>query len=219
MLLLYCMTQDDVPSPCRSQNGVNGAEILDVAKNGVRYFYSQWHPARSADEVKQQALEFHRTNQKILEHTTLIPFRFPTSVANDAELAELMEAQSSEYALELHRLQGMVQMKVAVEGGSHASVTASSGTEYLKQKQIANAPMNSAIEEIKRAAAQLVTETKQRRRGNGVALFFLLQRERVDQLRAVLQGLQTFSAKVTFSGPWPPSEFVNCYPDVQAKRI
>jgi Gas vesicle synthesis protein GvpL/GvpF len=219
MLLLYCMIQDDVPIPCAGIAAVGGAELREVSKNGVRYFYSEWRPARQTVEgLKQEILEFHRVNQGILEHATSIPFRFPTHVADESELTSLMEAQSGEYALELKRLRGMVQMKVAVEGSNHANVTTSSGTEYLKQRQIANAPMNAAVEKIKNAAHDIASEIKQTRRGNGTSIFFLVPRERIDDLRNALGDL-AFEAKVTFSGPWPPSEFVNCYPELpQAKQ-
>lgn len=219
MLLLYCMIEDDASVPCAGIAAVGGTELREVAKNGVRYFYSDWKPARqTVDGLKQEILEFHLVNQKILEHTTSIPFRFPTHIGNEPELARLMEAQSGEYAQELQRLHGMVQMKVAVEGSSHANVTTSSGTEYLKQRQIANAPMDAAVEKIKRAAHGIASETKQIRRGNGTSIFFLLPRERMDDLRNTLNDL-ALEAKVTFSGPWPPSEFVNCYPELpQAKQ-
>lgn len=188
--------------------------MKDFAKNGVRYFYSDWQPGRSAEEVKQQALEFHRANQRILEHVTLIPFRFPTSVAKEQELKNLIDAQSSDYSQELVRLRNMVQMKVTVEGSSHTSTAAANGTEYLKQRLLANAPMNSAVEEIKHAAAHWSREAKQSRRGNGITLYFLVAREKATEFRSALERLSRLAAKVTFSGPWPPSEFVNCYPEV-----
>jgi hypothetical protein len=219
MLLLYCMIQDDVPIPCGGIAAVGNAELREVAKNGVRYFYSDWKPARqTVDGLKQEILEFHRVNQNILEHATSIPFRFPTHVANESELARLMEAQSGEYAQELQRLHGMVQMRVAVEGSHHANINASSGTEYLKQRQMANAPMDAAVEKIKRAAHGIASDTKHIRRGNGTSIFLLVPRERMDDLRNALSDL-ALEAKVTFSGPWPPSEFVNCYPELpQAMR-
>src|SRR5438128_939498 len=140
MLLLYCMIKDDVPLRCAGIAGVGGAEMQDAAKNGVRFLYSKWRAAQTADDIKQQAVQFHRAIQAVLASMTLIPFRLPTSVAGESELTELMETQSSEYAQELERLHGMVQMKVTVEGSSHQDVKVSTGTEYLKQRQAADAP-------------------------------------------------------------------------------
>jgi hypothetical protein len=214
MLLLYCMTQDDVPSPCRGLADVGSAEVRDIAKNGVRYFYSEWQPDGSPQAIKSQALEFHKVIQKIFDHTTVIPFRFPTSVAGENELAELMAAQSSGYALELARLNGMVQMKINIEGGSHVSTTVTSGTEYLKQRQAADAPMKAAIEKIQHATHGLVAQKKQSRRGNTMHVFLLVSRDRAAELRAAVESLGELPAKVTMSGPWPPSEFANCYPEV-----
>jgi Gas vesicle synthesis protein GvpL/GvpF len=215
MLLLYCMTQDEIALPCSGIAGVSGADLCEVAKNGVRYFYSEWDPANSADGVKQQALEFHRVNQEILEHITLIPFRFPTSVAGEAELAGLMEAQSSEYSQELERLRGAVQMKITIEGpeSPNTLAPASSGTEYLKQKQRVTAPVNAIVEQIRRTTAGLAHETKQSHRQNGVVLFVLVQREHIEGVRIALSKLDVEASKVSVSGPWPPSEFVNCYPE------
>jgi hypothetical protein len=219
MLLLYCMIKDDVPLRCSSIAGV-GAEMQHAAKNGVRFLYSNWRAAQSADDIKQQAVQFHRAIQAVLASTTLIPFRFPTSVAGENELTELMETQSSEYALELERLHGMVQMKVTVEGSSHQDVKVSTGTEYLKQRQAADAPMNSALGKIKHATHSLARETKQSRRGTITNLFLLIERDHIEQLRSAIEGLGALEARVSFSGPWPPSEFVNCYPEVApAKQL
>jgi hypothetical protein len=212
MLLLYCMIPDDVPLRCGGISGVNGVLLQDSAKNGVRYLYSSWNPAHSADDLKQQAVQFHRVMQTVLDEVTLIPFRFPTSVRDHDELNSLMAAQSSEYAQELVRLHGMVQMKVSVEGSSHSDVQAKTGTEYLKQRQAADAPMNSAIEKIKHATHAFAKETEQSRRGTVTHLFLLIRRDDDAKVRAAIEQLGELPAKVTFSGPWPPSEFVNCYP-------
>jgi hypothetical protein len=218
MLLLYCMIRDDVPLRCSGIRGVDGAQIEDAAKNGVRYLYSQWHPARNADEVKQQAVQFHRSLQTVLDETTLIPFRFPTSMRDHEELNLLMSSQSSEYASELQRLSGMVQMKVSVEGSSHQDVKAQTGTEYLKQRQAADAPMSETLEKIKHAMHHFTKEIKQSRRGTITHLYLLIQRDDGEQVRAAIAQLGDLPAKVTFSGPWPPSEFVNCYPEASQAR-
>lgn len=192
--------------------------MLDVAKNGVRYFYSQWHVDASPEGVKAQALEFHRVVQKIFEHTTVIPFRFPASVAGESELAELMAQQSGGYAQELTRLQGMVQIKISVEGGGHAATTATTGSEYLKQRQATDAPMNAALETIERAARSLSQQIKRTRRGKIANLFLLVKREQLPDLKSALRSLGELPAKVTISGPWPPSEFANCYPELPVEQ-
>lgn len=219
MLLLYCMTDDEVPSTCRGLVGVGGEEVLDVAKNGVRYFYSQWQADASPEGLKAQALEFHKVVQKILEHTTVVPFRFPTSVPSHNELAELMAQQSSEYSKELVRLHGTVQIKISVEGAGHAAVTATTGSDYLKQRQAADAPMHATLEKIERAAHSVAQQTKRTRRGNMANLFLLVPRERLPELKSALRSLGELPAKVTISGPWPPTEFVNCYPEPVSNPI
>jgi hypothetical protein len=213
MLLLYCMTEDEVPSPCRSLPGVGGAEVRDVSKNGVRYFYSDWDADPTPEGLKAQALEFHKVVQKIFEHTTVVPFRFPTSVPGGDELAELMARQSGGYAQELARLHGMVQIKISVEGAGHASATATTGSEYLRQRQAADAPMTATLEKIEHSTHSVAQQTKRTRRGNTANLFLMVQRERLRELKSALKSLGELPAKVTISGPWPPSEFVNCYPE------
>jgi hypothetical protein len=207
------MIPDDVPLRCGGISGLDGAQLQDTAKNGVRYLYSSWNPAHAADELKQQAVQFHRVIQTVLDEVTLIPFRFPTGVRDHDELNALMAAQSSDYAQELVRLRGMVQMKVTVEGSSHSDVQAKTGTEYLKQRQAADAPMNSALENIKHATHGYAKEAKQSRRGTVTNLYLLISRDDLERVRAAIQQLGELEAKVTYSGPWPPSEFVNCYPE------
>ena len=217
MLLLYCMIPDDASLRCHAVSGVGGAEMNEVAKSGVRYFYSEWRPANGTEELRQQAVEFHRANQKILERATLIPFRFPTHVSNETDLAALMETHSGVYAQELSRLNGMVQMKVTIEGSAHAHTPVTSGTEYLRQRQVANAPMETALEDLQQALTNLVTATKRARRGNASVLFLLIERGRIEAFRSAIAGLGDMPVRVVSSGPWPPSEFVNCYPDPVAK--
>jgi hypothetical protein len=216
MLLLYCMTEDEVPSPCRGLTGVGGEEVRDVAKNGVRYFYSGWHADPSPEGLKSQALEFHKVVQRILEHTTVIPFRFPTSVPGADELTELMSQQSGGYAQELTRLHGTVQIKISVEGAGHASATATTGSEYLRQRQTADAPMNATLEKIEHAAHSIAQQTKRTRRGITTNLFLLVPREKLAELKSALKSLGELPTKATISGPWPPAEFVNCYPEPAA---
>ena len=216
MFLLYCMTQDEFAPDCTRLSGVGSAAMQEVARNGVRYFYSEWAPGKSAEEIRLQAVEFHRANQKILDSTTLIPFRFPTSVAGRQELAELMQAHSSEYAQELERLHGTAQMKISIEdSASGPSSPSASGTEYLKKKQAATAPVNALIDQIKHITAASAQDIKQSHRQNGVVLFLLVPRDRVERLRTALNGLDVGALKVSISGPWPPSAFVNCYPELQ----
>jgi len=133
-----------------------------------------------------------------------------------------MESTSSEYATELVRLHGAVQMKVLVDAPAAdiPPAPATSGTEYLKQRQRAASPVNGVVKKIEDATSPLVHEVKRSHRGDAVILYLLLQRERQEELKHAFSLLSDLQAAVTISGPWPPSEFVNCYPEIpEAEEI
>lgn len=215
MFLLYCMMKDDPPFAC-SAVGAGGAKVQDVAKNGVRYFYSEWNPSKTADAVKEDVLRFHNVVHSIFDHQTVIPFRFPTSVADEAGLAALIASTSSEYDTELVRLHNTVQMKVKISApaADFPSTPAASGTEYLKQRQRAASPVSDTVKTIEAATAPLVIQTKKSHPANDVVLHLLLQRDQQEELKHRFSLLSGLPAAVTISGPWPPTEFVNCYPEL-----
>lgn len=219
MLLLYCMSQDEPLPACGKLTGVGGAEVRDVAKNGVRYYFSDWNPGGTSQAVKEDVLRFHQVVQAVFAEQTVIPFRFPTSVAGEAELAALMEKTSSQYASEFARIGDAVEMRIRIKGKRLEDLPpASSGTEYLKQKQTAAAPVVETLKAITIAVLPIVRDTNMASRDGSAELNLLLQRTRQEELKRILSGLTGLPAAVTVSGPWPPSDFVNCYPELSQTK-
>ena len=205
MLLLYCMAEvkADPPIPPR---GVRSAAVEGVQHGPLVCYLSRYEsfPGGSAEELKQDALDFHWTINHVFEKQAVIPFRFPTLLATESDLTNFLTRKSSAYAADLQRLRDLVQMEVRVTLPAEAPAS-DTGTAYLKAKFDA-AQKATELENLVRSAVQ----AEWRQRGN--RHFALIPRGAVAEFRDKIADLGQASLRV--SGPWPPSEFVNCYPEV-----
>lgn len=212
MLLLYCMAEarPDAPIPPR---GVRGAAVEVTQHHGLACYFSRYENfgGGSADELKQDALDFHWAVNHVFQQQTVVPFRFPTLLPDSAALDKFLSQHAAAYIADLDRLRGRVQMEVrAPVKASEAAASATSGTAYLKSKFNA---AQAAIEfeaQMKRAAPS--AEWKQRAN----RYFALVHRGDEQPFREAIGALQRNDLRV--SGPWPPSEFVNCYPDLPQNK-
>lgn len=210
MLLLYCMAEADAGADVPPR-GVRGAGVEAVTRGGIACYFSRYEqfPGGSADELKQDALDFHWTVNHVFQQRAVIPFRFPTLVAEMAALESFLGQHAAQYVADLERLRGLVQMEVRLPPPAADAAAASaspSGTAYMKAKFDAAQKAAELENQLKTAAPG--REWKQR----GRRFFALIPRGEETQFRERVAAFGDASLRV--SGPWPPSEFVNCYPDV-----
>jgi hypothetical protein len=209
MLLLYCMAEAKADAPMPSR-GVRGAAVEVLPHGPLACYLSRYEsfPGGTAEELKQDALDFHWTINHVFEKQAVIPFRFPTLLPMDSDLMAFLHKNSTAYAADLQRLRDQVQMEVRfmLPADTPASGT---GTAYLKAKFDA-AQRATELENLVRSAVQ--ADWRQRNHRH----FALIPRGAIAEFRDKIADLGRAALRV--SGPWPPTEFVNCYPEVSLSK-
>lgn len=208
MLLLYCMAEA-LPGASLPPRGVRSAAVETMQHAGLACYFSRYEKfaGGSAEELKQDALDFHWTVNHVFEQQAVVPFRFPTLLPSAPDLETFLNAHATEYLADLHRLRDQVQMEVRFTVPPEPP-SSGTGTAYLKARFDA-AQKVSELENLMKSAVS--AEWKQR----GSRYFALIPRGVVAEFRDKLADLG--QAPLRVSGPWPPSEFVNCYPDLPQK--
>jgi hypothetical protein len=214
MLLLYCMTEAGVDSG--QLLGVRGAEVLSCESNGLACHFSALEDTDS--KTQDDALAFWAVTNGLFQTNSVIPFRYPTFMADENAIQEFLAANTTSYLAELRRIRGLVQMKVTIQTSPASTATAvpTSGTEYLKQRQRASQSALEASDAARKAAADVAYEWKQEQRKDVTILFALIERDMLNEFKSRIAKLGSSGAQVSYSGPWPPSEFVNSGLEVPA---
>jgi hypothetical protein len=209
-LLAYCLAEarDEIRFP---QAGVQGMPLRSVRSGNLECLVSDFETSSVAGQapIKDAALEFNRTLQDLLKQSTIVPFRFPTVLADENELLEFLTEQAAEYEATLARLRGTVQIDIRVEMPDSESTTKPSGTEYLRGREARYDALQEIAAEFRRAGNEWVRQWRDRDTARGLRCSALLGREYVNAFLAAAKQLklpQGCNARV--SGPWPPAEFV-----------
>ncbi|MEO5936083.1 MAG: GvpL/GvpF family gas vesicle protein [Terriglobales bacterium] len=195
----------DDEKPSLPPHGVRSAPVETLRRGALVCYFSRYEsfPGGSADELKRDALDFHWTVNYVFQKQAVIPFRFPTLLPAQDDLEKFLERNSGVYLADLQRLRDRVQMEVRFSMPEVTPVSGT-GTAYLKAKFDATQRVVQ-LENLMKSAAE--AEWKQR----GNRYFALIPRAVVTEFRDKIAGLGQATLRV--SGPWPPTEFVNCYPE------
>src|SRR3954468_16307360 len=110
-LLLYCVALES--STDTTVTGVGGAAVSSVVHGGVRLFFSiVATDALNSRDVVTAARHVHDVVADIFSRTAVLPFRYPTVLADDAELSKLAAERGEAFRKFLERVGGKVQMDV-----------------------------------------------------------------------------------------------------------
>lgn len=198
--------------------GVGGCRVFGIEHSGVVLFCSQnpgsdaWAKLALADSVKH----FHAVLRQVFANQAILPFRFPTIVADEKEAEDHLRKEAAQYAAQLRRFHDDCQMEVVItdKSAGESNGRSKSGTEYLREKQKREERLRLAADAIRNLSTEFASDWKQRHTRNGLRLFALVKRDSVpqflDRMRAfsVPPGLE---ARVT--GPWPVTEFAEMKQD------
>jgi len=198
------------------QTGVAGIPVERVDASELTALVS-----RSAESnvwlrapVRTSALQFHRVLVHIFESAAIIPFRFPTVLASDDELTALLSERADEYLSVLNRISNSVQMEVRVSGAKFSG-DASSGTEYLRERQKCLEVLNEFGARLRSAVSSVVREWSDDNLKDGQRHFALVERSKVAEFEQTMRGLPVPEGiRVRVSGPWPVSEFLGLVKNV-----
>jgi Gas vesicle synthesis protein GvpL/GvpF len=195
------------------QPGVAGATIQTTGRSDLQCFYSH-NSTLPGSAPREAVLEFHRVVQAIFSARDMIPFRFPTLMADEAELASQLQEHAAEYHLWLARVRGRVQMEIRIHyrddgpGSRKEAGGAVSGTEYLRFRQARQAKLDAAAGVLKGAVLGHTTGWRQRGSSDHLRCFALVGRDSVAQFQRSLASTEIPADLIArVSGPWPPTEF------------
>jgi hypothetical protein len=149
--------------------------------------------------------------QDVFRQAAIIPFRFPTTVQDDAELLRFLDGHADDYRDCLLRLRDMVQMEVLITWRIRDGVISppQTGTGYLREKQQRHARLMTLAEAVRSAINTIKVDWRERGSSDGVRLFALVLRPAVSEFERQLAGLKVDSEfEVRVSGPWPATEFL-----------
>ncbi len=214
-LLLYCIAEAAVAVKV-SVTGVGGQLVEGIEQENLRCFVSQNVTATlpAGGSTRDTALTFHRVLQEIFIQAAIIPFRFPTTVEDEAALKSLISEHGQHYRDALQRLRDMVQMEVRItpkdlEARKDASDTLS-GTEYLRRRRARDLLLQAAAAAVRGSVDAWISAWRQRNSAQGARVFLLVERSKVAQLPSALAGAQIGpEVLVRVSGPWPATEFLD----------
>lgn len=203
-VLAYCVTHNAMPR--LPATGVRGAPVHTINEDTLWCAYSPLIPPQ--EFTREDALSFHPVLKAAFNQQSIIPFRFPTILQNEAELREHLRTKRDFYSGELERLKDAVQMEVRI-AGKHEVASASTGTEYLLSKQQHGRALQADVEKARAALGDLVLQWKERPADQGLRCYALIKRDAVASFRQILETAFSSPSAIFMSGPWPATEFLH----------
>lgn len=213
-VLAYCIAEAEplveVPTA-----GIHEAKIETLQQAGLRCFLSH-HAAKEEivhRPLQDAALAFNRVLQQVFRQVAIVPFRFPTVLADGDEIVEFLQQHAQEYREALDRLRNLVQMEVHIGLPKPQAVEKqreSSGAQYLQSRLTQHRRLEGAAQEIRRAGESSIRDWRERHTNSGgLRCYALVERDTLqtfrDQVGSVLRGPEL---QIRLSGPWPASEFL-----------
>src|SRR5205814_10347131 len=124
------------------------------------------------------ALDFNRVLQDLLQQVAIIPFRFPTILANEAALSQFLTEHRTEYREALLRLRNCVQIEILLQMQTSTNSPSSpkSGAEYLRGRQAQHQYADNIVARFREAAEPLVKQWRHRETAAGIRCFALVDR-------------------------------------------
>jgi hypothetical protein len=211
-VLAYCITETQ-PEITTPHTGVRGTPIETIRIQDLQCFASQFDPQDLVGKVpiQEAALDFNRVLQDLLQQIAVIPFRFPTILADETALTQYLTEHEAEYRETLHRLRNCVQMEIRfkMQTSTQPQTLPKSGAEYLRGRQAQHQYIDSIVSRFREAAEPLAKEWRQRETATGIRCFALVDRSDVQAFLRQMKGVSVPSeSEARVTGPWPASEFL-----------
>ena len=192
--------------------GVADRPIFSIQESGLRGFVSQFSPTAAAPghSVRDAALTFNRVLQAIFSHTELIPFRFPTVVADEREIVGYIRENAPDFLAFLSRFQGKVQMEIQVQARIDRNLNrAQSGKDYLHLRRGQMLAVRESVSNFQNSLASYIEDWRVRGAAEHARCYVLIERSAIEPF---LQKATTVSLpdgiRARLTGPWPVSEFM-----------
>jgi|SRR5579862_3324107 len=206
-LLVYCIAEAgskiEIP-PC----GVQGASLRTLIESGLICFLSDYDPSVGGNHVRDAALNFNRVLQELLRQAAILPFRFPTLLADESEIRGVLQQHASEYRDALGRLRDVLQVEITLTL-SHPPQPEDSGKKYLLSRQHSNRTLADAADAIHQQLGAHIQDWRLHQSSNATRCYMLVSRDDLKRIFEKVRELKISSdlrARVT--GPWPATDFI-----------
>jgi len=225
-LYAYCFTEDG-DAPSEFLTGIGGSQVRVLKAEGFSILVSDF-PTETVPINRHNVLAHSAVIQRVLAHTTPLPLRFGTLIAEE-QLRNYACAKREALHEKFDSLRGCIEMNVKLISQAAQAVVRQHlpqpadkpGTAFLVQKRREILGSETRIAEAKRLAAwleehigDLIKEAsiEQSRTDKLIlAASHLLERGVVEQYRARLKTARAERPELHFlvSGPWAPYSFAN----------
>jgi hypothetical protein len=171
---------------------------------------------------EEELWRHERVVEELMERSTVLPMRFGSTAADDAELQAILDERRPEFESLLERLRGAVELGVRAQlpavvkepegAAAVAGGTGGPGSAYLLERLDRRRRAADAVARIHEPLSMLARRSMQRPGGLSPHIFkgaYLVDRDRVDAFRARVDelGSEVDGARIACTGPWPPYSF------------
>lgn len=178
----------------------------------------------SAPAPSARALwEHEQVVEWLLREHTVLPMRFGSTLGDDADVRELLDARAGELSDALERVRGAVEIGVRVTWAGEESAAPQAtldrpGTAYLHGRLRSRQATDAAARRIDDRLRDLYRARRVRVAPGPPALLrgaYLVDSTAVPRFRAraTAAAAELTGAQLVTTGPWPPYSFVEGEPD------
>jgi len=215
-VLAYCVAESEIDTTSSlgvQALGVQGAPVTQVSAAGFTVFFSESEfQLGSEDSIREGALAFHQVNDAIFRAGGIVPFRFPTLLANVSELEAFVARNREIFEASLDATRDRVQMEVwiyvrEVEASPETQAAATSGRAYLLEKAVTQRELLRQAETIRQRAESQILQWAQAEQKGVLRCYALVARANVNAFREAASSVAA-NLKFRVTGPWPATKFM-----------
>ena len=212
MIYVYAVTEGGVGS-ARGAPGIAGAPLRAVSSVGLAAVYSD-DPPPGLRPTAEALWRHEHVLEELMRHGAVLPLRFGSTLAGEAELRELLAAREDEFSAALRAVRGRVEMGVRASVATPAEPTAGSGRAYLAAKLERRRAAARIGEKLDSELAPLASSSTYRLLGDPQPTFagsYLVERDAVERFRGAFEAARASHPDLALActGPWPPFSFTD----------
>jgi hypothetical protein len=193
-------------------HGLDGAPLEQLSLDGVTTVFSR-RDAPARERIREQALAHGEVVEALMnEAAAVLPVRFGELLADDAALAESVRARTEAVRRGFARVRDCVEVGVRVWSGA-PRLDAATGSEYMRRRRAREEERREIVTGLHGALTALARDARIDDRPlhgrEQLVAAYLVQRTRLDELRAVVDAFAERHRDLTVvcTGPWAPFSF------------
>jgi hypothetical protein len=220
VIYAYAICEPTVATPTPHCPGLGGAALRALERGGLAGVYSR-HRSLRPRPVPELVLDHERVVEAIMARGDVLPLRFGTQLADEAQLRAVLAERREELLRSLARVRGKVEIGVRMippRPAPTSGTAQATGRGYLLARVHAHRRYQQAIRELHAPLAALAAASRIRQPRSPPAILaaaYLVDSEHVAEfrLRAEELGRRQTGMQVLVTGPWPPYSFASEEPE------